>query len=99
MIETKIYTNPNKIISKLPIKWNNMDLLNKKTCESIIGNIIKIKLIEPVYLNLELEDIIQTFLYLFNNNECKGIFINISKNKLKDFMIFCNESKSKISSR
>lgn len=99
MSESKIYNNQNKIIAKLPIKWNGVDPSNKKTCESLIGNVIKLKMIEPVYLNLKLEDIVQTFLYLFNNNEGKGIYINISKNSMKDFLIFCNETKSKISSK
>jgi hypothetical protein len=99
MSETKIFNNQNKIIAKLPTEWNRVDSSNKKTCESLVGNIIKLKLIEPIYLNLELEDIVQTFLYLFNNNEGKGIFINISKNKIKDFIIFSNETKSKIISK
>lgn len=92
--ENKIYNNPNKIISRLPININTSKQL--KTCFGLIGNQVKLKLIEPVYLHPESEDIVQTFLYLFNNNEGKGVFVQIIKNKIKDWIVFCNESKSLI---
>jgi hypothetical protein len=85
----KIFNNPNKIISKLPFEIVGNKI--SKSCNGIIGNQIKIKLIEPIYLNLIPEDIIQTFLYLFNNNEGKGIFVNIINNKIKDWIIFNNK--------
>jgi hypothetical protein len=84
----KILTNPNKIIGKLPLKIN-LESYEKK-CIGNIGNQIKLKIMEPQYLNLLPEDIIQTFLLLFNNGG-KGIFINIIKNKLKNWIVFNNE--------
>jgi hypothetical protein len=84
----KIFNNPNKIISKLPFKI--VGNKTSKSCNGTIGNQIKTKLIEPIYLNPIPEDIIQTFLYLFNNNEGKGIFVNIINNKIKDWVIFNN---------
>ncbi len=87
----KIFNNPNKIISKLPIEINGNK--SSKSCDGIIGNQIKTKLIEPIYLNSKPEDIVQTFLYLFNNNEGKGIYINIIKNKIKDWIVFNNKNQ------
>ena len=87
-------TKENKIISKLPISISMAKQF--KTCDGLIWNQVKLKLIEPVYLNPVPEDIVQTFLYLFNNNEGKGIYVHILKNKIKDWIVFCNESKSLI---
>jgi hypothetical protein len=87
----KIFNNPNKIISKLPSELfittdKNMFIRN---CDFNINNHIKNKLIEPVYLNLDKQYIISTFLKIFNNKG-KGVFIGISKNKLKYFLLFNN---------
>lgn len=85
----KIFNNPNKIISKLPIQINKAP--QDKKCFGIIGNQVKLKLIEPAYLNLIPEDVVQTFLYLFNNNEGRGIYVNIIKSKIKHWIVFNNE--------
>jgi hypothetical protein len=97
MNQIKILNNPNKIISKLPFILPKSKPFNLKYCNSLIGNQIKLKLIEPIYLNVTPEDIIQTFLYLYNNNEGKGIFVDITKNKIKSFLIFNNDAKGIIS--
>ena len=96
MNQIKILNNPNKIISKLPFILPKSKQFNFKYCNSLIGNQIKLKLIEPIYLHVTPEDIIQTFLYLYNNNEGKGIFVDISKNKIKSFLIFNNDAKGMI---
>jgi hypothetical protein len=96
MSNLKILTNMNKIISKLPIilpKNNNVN----KTCEFPIGNIIKLKLSEPMYNNNTPEDIVQTFIYLFNNNMGKGMFFNIHKNKIHQVILFNNTNRSILS--
>jgi len=93
--ENKVFNNPNKIIAKLPIKVNYTEQI--KLCNGLIGNQIKLKLIEPVYINPIPEDIVQTFLFMFNNNEGNGVFVNIHKNKIKDWIIFSNPDKSSIS--
>jgi hypothetical protein len=83
----------NKIISKLP---NIINYSNKVTkCNSNIGNIIKLKLIESIYLELKPEDIIQTFIYIYNHSG-KGIYFNIKKNKIKQSIIFNNINLEKI---
>lgn len=89
IIDFKIFNNPNKIISKLPLKI--IGNKSSKSCNGIIGNQIKTKLVEPIYLDVVPEDIIQTFLYLFNNNEGKGIYVNILKSKIKDWIVFNNK--------
>jgi hypothetical protein len=79
----------NKIISKLPIV---LPKINKesKTCEHLIGNIIKLKLMSSVYNKVSTENIIQTCIYLFNNNMGKGMFFEITKNKIKQVLLFNN---------
>ncbi len=86
----KIFNNPNKVIAKLPYEIIGNKI--SKKCVGLIGNQIKVKLLEPIYLDPVPEDIIQTFLYLFNNNEGKGIFVNIIKNKIKDWIVFANKN-------
>lgn len=93
MIELKILTNQNKIISKLPVEFSLFKKTFTKNCTGIIGNQVKLKLIEPIYLDVVPEDIVQTFLYLFNNNAGKGIFINVDNGKIKTFIPFNNELK------
>ena len=44
-------------------------------------------------MDVKPDDIVHTFLYLFNNNEGKGIFINIYRDKIKRFIPFYNEVK------
>lgn len=97
MEKIKILTNQNKIISKLPNNFENSKTHFSKNCKGIIGNQVKLKLIEPIYLDVKSEDIVHTFLYLFNNNEGKGIFVYINKDKLKNFIPFCNEKLGTIS--
>lgn len=92
MEKIKILTNQNKIISKLPNNFSNLRTTFSKNCKGIIGNQIKLKLIEPIYLDVKPEDIVHTFLHLFNHNEGKGIFINIHKDKIKNFMPFYNKT-------
>ena len=96
MGEIKFLNNQNKIISKLPNDFDKQKTPYSKNCKGIIGNQVKLKLIEPIYLDVLPEDIVHTFLYLFNNNEGKGIFINIVKDKIKIFLPFINENKSKL---
>jgi len=93
--ENKVFNNPNKIIAKLPININLTSQM--KNCKGLVGNQVKLKLIEPVYLNSIPEDIVQTFLFMYNKNEGKGIFVNINKNKIKDWIVFNNPTKSAIS--
>ena len=81
MDKIKFFTNQNKIISKLPNNFEKNISRYSKNCKGIIGNQVKLKLIEPIYLDVKPEDIVSTFLYLFNNNEGKGIFMNIYKDK------------------
>jgi hypothetical protein len=80
--------NPNKFISKLPIK---IDLLQiPKKCKGIILlNQIKTRLVDSVYSNFTSDILVQTFLYLFNVIGA-GIYVHIKTNKLKDFNIFQN---------
>ena len=80
--------NPNKFISKLPIK---IDLLQiPKKCKGIILlNQIKIRLVDSIYSNFTSDVLVQTFLYLFNVIGA-GIYVHIKTNKLKDFNIFQN---------
>jgi hypothetical protein len=93
MEKIKILTNQNKIISKLPNNFEKKIQSYSKNCKGIIGNQVKLKLIEPIYLDVNPEDIVSTFLYLFNNNEGKGIFVNIYRDKIKNFIPFTNEAK------
>ena len=58
MNDIKILTNQNKIISKLPIQFSLFKKTNTKNCTGIIGNQVKLKLIEPIYLNVLPEDIL-----------------------------------------
>lgn len=96
MEKIKILTNQNKVISKLPNNFEKIKSGYSKNCKGIIGNQVKLKLIEPIYLDVKPDDIVHTFLYLFNNNEGKGIFVNIHKDKLKTFIPFNNEIKGSI---
>jgi hypothetical protein len=88
----KIYDNPNKFISKLPTKIPFST--NIKKCTSLIGTQFKIKLSNPKF-KVNYETIIQTFLNLYNNSGF-GIFVYISKNKLKQFLVFNNSRLIKI---
>ncbi len=96
MEKIKILTNQNKIISKLPNDFEHINSKYSKKCKGTIGNQVKMKLIEPIYLDVKPEDIVHTFLYLFNHNEGKGIFIWISKDKIKNYIPFNNELLGKI---
>ncbi len=98
MENIKFFNNQNKIISKLPNSFSQIKTPFSKNSNGIIGNQVKLKLIEPIYLDVVPEDIVHTFLYLFNNHEGKGIFVHITKDKIKNFICFINESKSKLSS-
>jgi len=69
----KIFTNMNKIISKLPNKINYI-FYKKINNNCNVGNIIKLKLMESIYFDVRPEDIIQTLIHLFNNSG-KGIFL------------------------
>ena len=91
MNQLKIFNNMNKIIAKLP---TTLPKINKesKTCEYPIGNIIKLKLMSSIYNKLGTEDIVQTFIYLFNNNMGKGMFFEINKNKIKQVILFNNNN-------
>ncbi len=90
----KINYNQNKIISKLPNSFIHKQTI--KTSNGLVGNQTKFKLIEPIYIDLTPEDIVQTFLYLFNSGQGKGIFVNIINSKIKNWIIFCNELKTSI---
>ena len=52
--ENKIFNNPNKIIAKLPISIQFTE--QNKACNGVIGNQVKLKLIEPVYFNCPLTE-------------------------------------------
>jgi len=82
------YINPNKFISKLPIK---IDLLQhlKKSIDCINGTYYKTRLINSTYTNLSSDILTQTFLYLYNVIG-QGIYIHIKKSKIKDFYVFQN---------
>lgn len=99
MSDIKILTNQNKIISKLPVNFEKIKVGFSKNCKGIIGSQIKLKLIEPIYLDVSTEDIVQTFLYLFNNNEGKGIFVYVYKDKIKSFIPFYNENKGQFNNQ
>jgi len=90
-----ILNNPNKIISKLPVKIPITNI-KRKSCLGKIGNQVKLKLIDSIYLEPKSEDIIQTFLHIYNTGG-KGIFIEILKNKIKKIISFENPLINKLS--
>ena len=83
------YINPNKFISKLPIKIDLSQHINKNIFNCINATYYKTRLIDTTYSNFSPDILTQTFLYLFNVVG-QGIYIHIKKSKIKDFLIFQN---------